>query len=434
MTNDRAEAQFDDLDVSVPPLDAESPFATMMSAFDEAATELAIDPANYAILRKPDREIAVSLPILLDGGGVAVFDGWRVQHNMGLGPYCGPLRIAPRIEVDELRALAGWMTWSSALLGVPFGGSAGGIRLDPSLVSRKELERVIRRYTANLLDLIGPDRDIFAPDRSTDEAAMAWIMDTVSMHVRTTENAAVTGKPLELGGSRGNLDAAAHGLSKIVAHARERLGLPAQLSVIIQGAGSRGARLAARLFESGHRVVGISDLHGGFFDERGLDVASLATWRAQHGSLADAPGKFERLSIEALNERACDVFVPCAIANAVHAENAARVRAKVIVEGAHGAVSAPAERALDSRGIEIVPAILALGGTTLLHYFEWVQNRTGYAWPEREVDANLERFLAEAWRAVCALADQRRTNLRRAATMLAVQRVVQADRTRGIFA
>lgn len=424
----------DELETSIPPLDAETPFATMMSLFDEAADELAIDRASYAILRKPDREVQVAVPVALDRGGVAVFDGWRVQHNMGLGPFHGPLRLDAQLSVDELRALAGWMTWSCALLGVPFGGAAGGIRIDTAKQSRGELERAVRRYVANLMDSIGPDRDIFAPDRSTDEQVMAWIMDTVSDHDRTTQNAVVTGKPLSLAGSRCNIDAVARGLEVILALARERFDLPARLSVVIQGAGSRGGNLARRLHSAGHRVVGLSDLHGGFFDARGLDVPALFAWRERSGSLREAPGEFERTTIEDLNERPCDVLVPCAVPNAIQVENSERIRARLVVEGAHGAVSAPAGHRLDQRGVPVVPDILALGGGTLVHYFEWVQNRTGYAWPEAEVSHNLARFMTDAWHSVLDIAQERKAHLRMSANMLAVQRVVAAARVRGLFA
>jgi glutamate dehydrogenase (NAD(P)+) len=418
-----------------PPLDLETPFATMMSLFDEAAQALHVEPEFYAVLRKPDREVMVSVPVRLDDGTTTVFDGYRVQHNMGLGPFIGPLRISPTLEVDELRALAGWMTWKCAVAGIPFGGAAGGIRMDKEARSRGEVERAVRRYTANLLDIIGPERDVFAPDKAADEVMMAWIMDTVSMHERHTTNAAVAGKPTVLGGTRGHLDSVAQGLRTIFALALEHFELGDDhggARVIIQGAGSVGGNLARLLTTDGHHVVGLSDIYGGFYDPSGLDVPALLAWREKHGSLRGYPGK--QLSNEELLLQPCDVLIPCAVANVIHARDASQIHARLIIEGAHGPVTAPADRILAQRGIQVVPDILANAGGVIVNYFEWVQNRTGYAWIEGVVSQRLRRFMTEAWQAVIKMQDERKVRLSTAANMVAVQRVAIAHKLRGVYA
>jgi len=428
----------DDLLPLTPPLNDESPFATMMSSFDEAAQKLAIDADAYAILRKPDREVSVSIPVKLDNGRLAVFDGYRVQHNMGLGPFAGPLRLDPNLKVDELRALAAWMTWKCALLNIPFGGAAGGIRINRERRSRAEVERAVRRYVAGLLDTIGPDNDVITPDKARDEDIMGWVMDTVSNHERHTTNAVVTGKPTVLGGSRHHHDAVAQGLRVILGRSLSDLGLGGDLSggarVVVQGAGSVGGNLARLLHADGHRVVGFADVHGGYLDERGLDVPALLEWRDRTGSLKDFPGKLKRVTNEELILAPCDVLLPCAVANQVHSRNAEKVQARMLIEGAHGPVSARGDLILKERGVPVVPDILANAGGIVVGYFEWVQNREGFAWQSDVVLRRLTRFMTEAWDAVARLREERQVRLRTAAHMLAVSRVAAADKIRGVFA
>jgi glutamate dehydrogenase (NAD(P)+) len=429
------ESDFDDLLPSTPVLDEETPFATMMSLFDEAAEKLLIGSETYAILRKPDREITVAVPVRLDNGQMAVFDGYRVQHNMGLGPFIGPLRLAPNLKIDELRALAGWMTWKCALLNIPFGGAAGGIRINKERRSQGELERAVRRYTANLLDVLGPDRDIFAADKAVDEHVMGWAMDTVSTHQRHTASAVVTGKPEVLGGTHGHRDAVAQGLRVIFNlavdhHSEKRQGV----DVIVQGAGSVGGGFARLLAADGHRIIGLSDLYGAYFDPAGLDVEALLAWRKTNGDLRDAPGSFQRISNEELVLKPCDVLAPCAVANVINSHNAREIQAGMVIEGAHGPVTARADLVLEGRGIPVVPDILANAGGMVVNYFEWVQNRMGYAWLEAVVAQRLRRFMTDAWKAVGALSEEREVRLRTAANMLAVQRVAAADKVRGIYA
>lgn len=427
--------EVDDNLPKTPALDEESPFATLMSLFDEAAAKLGISPDNYAILRKPDRETNVAVPYRLDDGTLAMADGYRVQHNQGLGPFMGPLRIAPDVSVDLLRALAAWMTWKCSILNIPFGGSAGAILIDPRERSRHELERAVRRYVSSLLDIVGPEKDIFGPDIGADEEVMAWVMDTVSSHERHTVNAAVTGKPLSLAGTRENERAVAHGLRVIQQHAAEKYGLTDPATrIVVQGAGDVGGTLARLLHADGHRVCGLSDVHGGVYNETGLDIPELLNWRKEKGTLNGCPGSHETLTNEDLLVRPCEILIPCAVANAVHSRNARAIETKLIIEGAHGPVSARADHILDDRGIPVIPDVLANAGGVVAHYFEWVQNRQGLSWIEAVVRKRLTRFMTEAWYAVHKVEDQYGVRTRMAAHMLAVTRVSQADNLRGIYA
>lgn len=413
----------------------ETPFKTMMSSFDEAAQKLGLPKNEYKILRKSDREIAVSVPLTRDDGSFDVYDGYRIQHNAGLGPFLGPLRISADIRIEEMRALAAWMTWKCALLGVPFGGAAGGIAVDPTSLSAGETERVVRRYAACMLGDVGPERDVFCPDLQADERVMAWVLDTLSGHLRYTANPAVTGKPLAMAGSEGSVDAVAQGLRAIIRLATAHFGLPRKdLSVKIQGAGTVGGNLARVLHDQGAKVTGLSDVHSAYYNPDGLDIPTLLNWRAEHGTLADASGTFEDLDPDAFHAAPCDVFVPCAIPNAVHSGNALQLDCKLVVEGAHGPVSSRADRILAQRGIPVVPDILANGGAVVLSYFEWVQNRTGLAWIDEVVSTRLVRFMREAWDGVREVQDEYDCSLRHAANILAVRRVAEADESRGVYA
>lgn len=425
----------DDLLPATPTLDDESPFATMMSLYDEAAALLGIDPSNYAILRRPDREMTVSVPVPLDDDSWGVFEGYRVQHNQGLGPFIGPMRLSATVHMDELRALAAWMTWKCAVLNIPFGGAAGGIRINTRKRSRGEIARAVRRYTANMLDIIGPDRDIFAPDLGCDEEVMAWVMDTVSNHERHTENAVVTGKPLSLGGSRGSREAVSQGLRVILRLALDRHRIEQDRpTVIVQGAGKVGGQLARLLHNDGYLVCGLSDASAAIYDRRGLDVPAVLGWRERNGNLVDCPGEFERLTNDQMLTRPCDVLIPCAVSKTIHSRNARSIRARLIVEGAHGPVSARGDRILDEMGIPVVPDVLANGGGAVIDYFEWVQNRQGLSWIEPVIYKRLTRFMSEAWNDVCAYQERYGVRMRMAAHMRAVERVALADKMRGIYA
>ena len=436
MTDGQAQADVQEVELPATPLfDDETPFATMMASFDEAAKHLGLSAEEYLILRKSDREIAVSVPVKLDDGEFLVVDGYRLQHNQGLGPFMGPLRIVEDLRIDELRALAAWMTWKCAVLGVPFGGAAGGIRLNPAEHSDAELERAVRRYTANLLGDIGPDRDVFSPDLYTDKRVMSWILDTISGHERHTVNPAVTGKPRELEGSLLSDDSVARGLRVIVRLAVSQLGMPrGPLDVIVQGAGVVGGNVAQLLHTDGHRVRGLSDITGAVYAEEGLDIPAVLAHREATGSVLGAPGAAEQISNKELMTRPCDVLVPCAVANAVHSHNAEHLNCKLIVEGAHGPVSVRADRILERRGIPVVPDILANGGGVVVSYFEWVQNRVGLSWVGGAVEKRLNRFMREAWNAVRASQEEHDVSLRKAAHLLAVRRVADADDLRGVYA
>ena len=426
-------SDFEDDAPSAPSSD-ENAFVTMMASFDAAAERLGLDPSLYAILRKPDREIHVSVPTPLDRGGLAIFDGYRVQHNTGMGPYFGPLRIGASLTLDELRALAGWMTWKCSLLDIPFGGSAGGIRVDAGEISPAELERAVRRYVSVLVSDLGQDHDVFSSERVTDSRVMAWVMDTMSMHSRFTENAVVCGKPLALGGTLGHVDAVAQGVRTLLPSALEFAGLPpAGARIMIQGAGTRGGNLL-RLLSSDHTIVGFSDVHGALYNENGLDCAAILDWLAEHGHLADCTGDFDEMSNERMLARPCDVFIPCAVDTVVRKKNAPGLQARLVVEATNGPISSNADRILAERGIIVVPDILATGGGAIVNYFEWVQNRAGYAWPLDRVQKRMARMLSAAWSEVVALAQAEKVPLRTAAHMVAVRNVAGAGRLRGLYA
>jgi glutamate dehydrogenase (NAD(P)+) len=436
MTDRQPELGAQEIELPATPLfDDEAPFATMMASFDEAAKHLGLSNEEYMILRKSDREIAVSVPVRLDNGEFAIFDGYRLQHNQGLGPFMGPLRIVEDLRIDELRALAAWMTWKCAVLAVPFGGAAGGIRMNPAKHTTGELERAVRRYTASLLGDIGPDRDVFSPDLYTDQQVMSWILDTISGHARHTVNPAVTGKPRELEGSLLSGDGVARGLNVIMRLVCAHRGLPrGPLNVIIQGAGVVGGNVARLLHADGHRVIGISDVRGALFSEEGLDIPTVLAHLAKTGSLLDAMEGVEQISNKELMTRQCDVLIPCAIANAVHSHNAEHLACKLVIEGAHGPVSVRADRILERRGIPVVPDILANGGGVVVSYFEWVQNRVGLPWVSSAIEKRLNRFMREAWLGVRGAQEEHDVSLRKAAHLLAVQRVAQADELRGVYA
>ena len=422
---------------STPQLDEETPFRTMMANFDEAARRIGLDEQEYKILRKSDCEVAVSVPVQMDDGSIQLFDGYRIQHNAGLGPFHGPLRVDGSMKINELRALAAWMTWKCALLGIPFGGAAGGIVADRASLSRAELERAVRRWTANLIGTIGPDRDVLTPEFADDADLMAWALDTLAGHSDGAANSAVSGKPPEMGGSANQEDAVARGLHVILRLAAAHFGLgPAGgLSVVIQGAGVVGGNLARILHEEGHQVVGLSDVHVALYNPDGLDVPALLKHRFAHGRLPDAGADGTRVVTEEEFLRLpCDVLTPCAISMAVHSRNAEFIQARMILEGAHGPVSPRADKILERRQIPVVPDILANGGGTVVSYFEWIQNRTGYAWMEEVVAARLRRYMREAWDGVREIQDEFDCTLRAATHIMAVRRVSEAESARGVYA
>jgi glutamate dehydrogenase (NAD(P)+) len=412
----------------------ENPFESMMSRFDRAAQLLDLDPDLYAVLRVPNRELKVYIPTRMDSGRIQVFEGYRVQHNFARGPAKGGIRYAPDVSLDEVRALAAWMTWKCAVVNVPFGGAKGGIICDPQQMSLGELERMTRRYAAELLDFIGPEKDVPAPDMNTNEQTMAWIMDTYSMHARHTVTAVVTGKPIDLGGSSGRREATGRGILFVVNEAIKRFKLtPAETRVVVQGSGNVGGIGAQLMHEAGYKVVAISDIHGGIYNPNGIDIPDALRYLKTTRSFEEYPG-VEFVSNQDLLELECDVLVPAATENQISAQNADKIKCKVLAEGANGPTTASADEILHQKGIFVVPDILANAGGVTVSYFEWVQDRMGYFWPESVVNERLEHKMVASFNDLCRYADQHAVDTRTAAYMLAIDRVAYDTRMRGIYA
>ena len=411
-----------------------NPFESMMSRFDRAAQLLQLDPDLYAVMRVPNRELKVYIPTRMDSGRIQVFEGFRVQHNFARGPAKGGIRYAPDVSLDEVRALAAWMTWKCAVVNVPFGGAKGGIICDPIQMSQGELERMTRRYAAELLDFIGPEKDVPAPDMNTNEQTMAWIMDTYSMHARHTVNAVVTGKPIDLGGSRGRREATGRGILIVVQEACKRFKMdPANTRIVVQGSGNVGGIGALLMHEAGFKVVAISDVHGGVYNAAGLDMPAAMKHLQNTKSFEGFPGA-ERVSNSELLELDCDVLVPAATENQITSQNCERLKCKILAEGANGPTTAAADEALYQKGIFVIPDILANAGGVTVSYFEWVQDRMGLFWTEEEVNARLDKTMAESFADVVRYAQAHNVNNRIAAYMLAIDRVAYNIRQRGIYA
>jgi glutamate dehydrogenase (NAD(P)+) len=412
----------------------DNPLDSMFYHFDRAARLINLERDLYKFMRYPSREITVYIPVMMDDGHLEVFVGYRVQHNFARGPAKGGIRYAPDVTLDEIRALAAWMTWKCAVVNIPFGGAKGGVVCDPSTLSRGELERLTRRYTAQLLDVIGPERDVPAPDLNTDEQIMAWIMDTYSMHARHAVTAAVTGKPVELGGSAGRRQATGRGLLIVVMQACQHLGLcPEGARVVIQGAGNVGGVTAQLLYEAGFRIVAISDVAGGVYNPQGLPIPDLLQYYRREKSFQGFPGG-ERITNAELLELECEVLIPAAVENQITSRNADHLRCKIVCEGANGPTTAIADEILDKRGIFVVPDILANAGGVTVSYFEWVQDRMGYFWSEREVNEKLEAVMITSFQDVLGYAQHYGVTMRTAAYMLAIDRVAYDTRIRGIYA
>jgi glutamate dehydrogenase (NAD(P)+) len=418
-------------------LESEEPSVSVLAhvekQFDQAAELLHLDPNVLRIIKQPRRSMIMSLPIQLDNGQFQVFTGYRVQHSIVRGPGKGGVRFHPGVTLDEVQALATWMTWKCAVVGIPFGGAKGGIRVDPDKLSAKELERLTRRYTAELLDIIGPDKDIPAPDVNTGPAVMAWMMDTYSMHARVTETAAVTGKPLSLGGSLGRPEATGRGVLITALEACTHLGLnPKGARVAVQGAGNVGFTAARLLAEAGARIVAISDVSGGLYAERGLDLKKLAAYQAEQRWIKDFPGA-QAVSQEQLLTCPCDILVPAALENQITPALARKIKARLIAEGANGPTVPEADEVLAKRGVFVIPDILCNAGGVTVSYFEWVQNRMGYYWTEEEVNRRLELIMRQSFADVLTLALEHHTTMRIAAFMLAIRRVSDVILLRGVY-
>jgi glutamate dehydrogenase (NAD(P)+) len=386
-----------------------------------------------AILSKPKRELVVNFPVRMDNGDVEMFTGYRVQHIINRGPAKGGIRFSPFVSLDEVRALAMWMTWKCAVAGIPFGGAKGGVVCEPRKMSRAELERMTRRYATEISILIGPNSDIPAPDMNTNPQVMAWIMDTYSMHQGYSVPAVITGKPLSIGGSEGRLEATARGVQVITREAMRDYGMvPEDCSVVIQGFGNVGSITARLLHEMGCKVVGLSDINGGVYNAKGINIARALRYSKEHGTLLGLPDT-EPVSNKELLELPCDILIPAALENQLTIENASRIKARMVVEAANGPTTPEADHILNDRGITIVPDILANAGGVTVSYFEWVQDLQHFFWAEQEINQRLEAIMVRAYQAVQRKSQEQETNLRLGAYLLAVVRVAEATELRGVY-
>lgn len=411
-----------------------STFAAMLAEFNAAARLLDLEPGIWKVLTTPKRQIAVSCPVQMDNGEIEVFTGYRVQYNIALGPAKGGIRFHPDVTLDEITALAAWMTWKCAVAQLPFGGGKGGIVCDPTRMSRREIEALTRRYVAELADAIGPDKDIPAPDVNTNEQVMAWVMDTYSMRVGATTTGVVTGKPVILGGSAGRLEATGHGVVIVAREAARHLGFALKgARAAIQGFGNVGAVTARLLRDQGTTIVAVTDWRGGLYDEHGLDVDALADHVRQYKTVDGFPAG-RPLTNDELFRLDVDVLVPAALENQITMRNAGDIRARLIVEGANGPTTPDAHHLLHERGVFVVPDILANAGGVTVSYFEWVQDRHGYFWPEHEVNDRLEAKMTAAFDLVLRTALKYRVDMRTAAYIVAIDRVATVTRMRGMYA
>jgi glutamate dehydrogenase (NAD(P)+) len=417
-----------------PILSKDNPLESMMQRFDKAAEILGLESGIYQYLKTPVRCVIVSIPIQMDDGQIEVFEGYRVIHNDILGPSKGGIRYAPDVNLDEMKALAAWMTWKCAVVDIPFGGAKGGVKCDPRALTMQQLEKITRRYTANMLDVFGPERDIPAPDVNTNEQVMAWVLDTYSMHTRRTEPGVVTGKPLVLGGSKGRREATGRGVMYSALAALEKMKLdPKTCTVAIEGFGNVGSISAKSLRNQGVKIVAISDLSGGFYNENGIDVDAAIKHSETHGFLLEGFGGAEKITNDELLEIQCDILVPAAHEDRITKRNAANIKAKLIVEGANGPTTAGADPILESKGIIVVPDILANAGGVTVSYFEWVQNRQGYYWTLEQVNSRLEETMKAAFDRVYQTSQRHNVSLRLGSYILAIDKVARTLRLRGIY-
>jgi len=430
-----AEPQFPTIGASPPQgVDSANPFEEMMSRFDVAAQKLGLDPGLYKVLREPVCETKVSIPIAMDDGRIEVFIGYRVLHNIARGPGKGGIRFDKNVTLDEVRALSAWMTWKCAVVNIPFGGAKGGVICDPGNLSRSELERITRRYTAELMDQFGPEKDVPAPDMGTNPQTMAWIMDTYSMHARHTVTSVVTGKPLSLGGSRGRVEATGRGLMLICREAAPLRGFTlAGARIVVQGFGNVGSIAARMCHEAGAKVIAVSDIIGGIHAPGGLDMAALIAHYEKARSFDGFPG-VTKVSNTDLLELDCDILIPAANENQIRGKNAGNIKAKIIVEGANGPTTQRADEILNKNGVLVVPDILANAGGVTVSYFEWVQDRAGFFWRESEVNERLEDIMVQSFKDVATMAEKYNVSFRIAAYMLGISRVAHDTMVRGLYA
>jgi glutamate dehydrogenase (NAD(P)+) len=411
-----------------------NPRLSAEARFDEAAGRLGLDDGMRKVLRSPARELIVHIPVQLDDGRLEVFTGYRVQHSIARGPAKGGIRYAPDVTLDEVRALAAWMTWKCAVTNVPFGGAKGGVICDPSILSPVELERITRRYTAQVFEFIGPEIDVPAPDVNTNDQTMAWIMDTYSMHAGHTATGVVTGKPIDLGGSLGRTEATGRGCMIVIEQALRHLGLERSATrVVIQGFGNVGGMSAKLMARAGFKIICLVEFDGATYNAQGLDIPALMKHRKDTGSITDFPGGQNMDREEALFLET-DVLLPAARENVITSQNAPKLRTKILCEGANGPTTHFADPILAEKGIFVIPDILANAGGVTVSYFEWVQDRQGYFWNEQMVNDRLEEIMVNSFNDVVSYAEKHAVHNRTAAYMLALDRVAFAIKLRGIYA
>jgi glutamate dehydrogenase (NAD(P)+) len=415
-------------------LNEENPFEAMMQRFDRAAELLDLEPGLYKVLRHPEKQIIVSCPVMMDSGEVEVFTGYRVLYNTSRGPAKGGIRFDMQVNLEEVKALAAWMTWKCAVVNLPFGGAKGGVICDPSKLSVGELERLTRRYTSGIVATLGPDSDVPAPDVNTNERVMAWVMDTYSMRMGHTVTAVVTGKPVEMGGSLGRREATGRGCMIVTKEALKHLGMPMKgATVAVQGFGNVGSVAAQLLDAEGCKIIAISDKTGGYYNANGIDVAGALAHVKKTKHLENFSGA-QPITNEELLTLDVDVLLPAALENVITSKNAAKIRAKIICEGANGPTTAGADNILEEKGVFVIPDILANAGGVTVSYFEWVQDRGGYFWTEELVNQRLTDIMCNSFNDVLKLSQQHKVNMRTAAYMLSISRVATVHRLRGIYA
>jgi len=411
-----------------------NPWEAQEARFDFAARKLNLEEGLWKMLRMPAREIIVHFPVAMDDGHIEIFTGFRVQHSIARGPGKGGLRYAPDVTLDEVRALASWMTRKCAVVNIPFGGAKGGVICDPKKMSQGELERMTRRYTSELIDSIGPEKDVLAPDMNTNDQTMAWIMDTYSMHMGHTVTSVVTGKPLNIGGSRGRIEATGRGVQVICDESMRYLEMPVDgCRVIIQGFGNVGSNAALLLMERGYKIIGIAEKDGGLLNPNGIEIHQLLEYKRRNNTLLGFRNA-EAVPSEELLVTECEILIPAASENVITSRNADQIKARVIVEGANGPTTAVADDILAEKRIFIMPDILANAGGVTASYFEWVQDRQGYFWKEAVVNEQMEAILRDSFEDVIRYAEAHNVNNRIAAYMLAIDRVASTIRQRGIYA
>jgi glutamate dehydrogenase (NAD(P)+) len=410
-----------------------NPFKIAQQQFNTAAEHLKLESWLRDVLNRPKRQLVVSVPTKMDDGSIRVFEGYRVQHNLARGPAKGGIRYHPSVTLDEVKALAAWMTWKCATVNIPYGGGKGGVVCDPKNMSLRELEGMTRRYASEISLIIGPERDIPAPDVYTNAQTMAWIMDTYSMTVGSTQLGVVTGKPLQIGGSQGRNEATARGVQFVTREACREKGIPLKgAKVVVQGFGNAGSIAARLLSEDGASIIAVSDSSGGIVNPRGLDIHAVLAWKAQSGALKGFAGA-EPITNERLLELECDVLIPAALENQITLENAARIRAKIVAEAANGPTTPGADEVLFRNGVFLIPDILANAGGVTVSYFEWVQSLQSFFWEEVQVNQHLEKVMTRAFAEVLAISRKYKVHMRTAAYILAVGRVAEATRIRGIY-